>query len=71
MPNLSRRSLPLSTARPSSCCLSRASATADPDGWRTRIEEIRGDEHNYVAVDDSRPGDMAGVLFVLGKRADA
>jgi RimJ/RimL family protein N-acetyltransferase len=43
--------------------------TRGPDGWRTRIEEICGDEHNeiFVAVDDARPGDLAGVLFVLGE----
>lgn len=43
--------------------------TRGPDGWRTRIDEIRGEDHNeiFVAVDDARPGELAGVLFVLGE----
>jgi len=47
--------------------------TRGPDGWRTRIEEIRGEDHNeiFVAVDDTvgdaGPGELAGVLFVLGE----
>ena len=47
--------------------------TRGPDGWRTRIEEIRSEDHNeiFVAVDDTTvdagPRDLAGVLFVLGE----
>jgi len=43
--------------------------TRGPDGWRTRIEEIRGEDHNeiFVAVDDARPGELAGLIFVLGE----
>lgn len=43
--------------------------TRGPDGWRTRIEEIRGEDHNeiFVAIDDAMPGELAGLLFVLGE----
>ena len=43
--------------------------TRGPDGWRTRIEEIRSEDHNeiFVAVDDGGPGELAGLIFVLGE----
>jgi RimJ/RimL family protein N-acetyltransferase len=43
--------------------------TRGAHGWRARIEEIRGEDHNeiFVAVDDAAPSDLAGLLFVLGE----
>ena len=43
--------------------------TRGPAEWRARIEEIRGEDHNeiFVAVDDARPGDLVGLIFILGE----
>jgi RimJ/RimL family protein N-acetyltransferase len=43
--------------------------TRGPEGWRTRIEEIRtgGADEIFAAVDSAVPGELAGLLFILGE----
>jgi RimJ/RimL family protein N-acetyltransferase len=42
--------------------------TQGPDEWRQRIEEVRTKGHSemFVAADEDTPGDLAGILVVLG-----